>query len=111
MRSAWMEFAEQRKIYQAEYQLLSQAYQLRENQIVVQLMHPVQETMLGNIKSELTAFLRVKMKNNSINVTGELNVGEDKKVMYTNREKFEYLAGKNPALNELKERLGLDTDF
>jgi DNA polymerase-3 subunit gamma/tau len=34
-----------------------------------------------------------------------------KKVMYTNKEKFDYLAEKNPALKDLKERLGLDMDF
>jgi DNA polymerase-3 subunit gamma/tau len=31
--------------------------------------------------------------------------------MYTPREKFEYLMEKNPALKELKDRLGLDTDY
>ncbi len=106
-----MEFAELRKIYQAEYQLLSQPYALQENKIVVQLMHPVQETMLSNMKSELTTFLRERLKNNSIIVVGEVHVSDDKKVIYTNREKFEYLADLNPALHELKERLGLDTDF
>ena len=74
-------------------------------------MHPVQETMLANIKSELTLFLREKLKNNTIIITGELDLGEDKKMIYTPRDKFEYLANKNPVLNELKERLGLDTDF
>jgi len=31
--------------------------------------------------------------------------------MYTSRDKFEYLLGKNPALREMKDRLGLDPDF
>lgn len=106
-----MEFAEQRKAFAAEYQLLSQEYVLRERQIVVQLMNPFQDTMLNNIKSELTTFLREKLKNNTIILTGEVNVTEDKKVIYTSREKFEYLAEKNPILNELKDRLGLDTDL
>jgi len=111
LQHAWAEFAELRKIYQAEYQLLSQPFTMREKQIVVPLMHPVQETMLANIKSELTLFLREKLKNNTIIITGELDLGEDKKMIYTPRDKFEYLANKNPVLNELKERLGLDTDF
>jgi DNA polymerase-3 subunit gamma/tau len=34
-----------------------------------------------------------------------------KKMAYTNKEKFDLLAEKNPMLKELKERLGLDTDF
>jgi len=36
---------------------------------------------------------------------------ETKKIAYTNKEKFDHLAEKNPALRELKERLGLDADF
>jgi DNA polymerase-3 subunit gamma/tau len=111
LRAAWMEFAEQRKMYQAEYHLLNQAYQLNGSQIVVRLLNPVHETMLNGIKSELSAFLRERMKNNSIGINGEMNITEDKHTMYTSREKFEHLAGKNPALNELKDRLGLDTDF
>lgn len=111
MKSAWTAFAEQRKKFQAEYQLLSQPYQLRGKQIVVTLLSPVHETMLNNIKSELAAFLREKLKNSTIQVTGELVSSEEKKVIYTNREKFDYLAEKNPVLYELKERLGLDTDF
>jgi hypothetical protein len=111
LKFAWTEFAEQRKKFQAEFQMLSQAYELRGNQIIVTLLSPVHETMLNNIKSEMTAFLREKLKNNSIQVSGLLKGTDEKKVIYTNREKFDYLAEKNPLLKELKDRLGLDTDF
>lgn len=111
LQAAWMEFAEQRKKFQAEFQLLSQPYDLRENLVVVQLLSSVHETMLSNIKVELTSFLRDKLKNSAIQVTGHLQTGEEKKVIYTNREKFDYLVEKNPMLKELKDRLGLDTDF
>jgi hypothetical protein len=91
--------------------MLSQAYVIRDKHIVVTLLSPVHETMLNNIKVELTTFLREKLKNNFIQVSGELTSTDDKKIMYTNREKFDYLADKNPILKELKDRLGLDTDF
>jgi DNA polymerase-3 subunit gamma/tau len=91
--------------------MLSQPYILRDKQIIVTLLSPVHDTMLNNIKSELTAFLRERLKNNFIQVSGELTSTDDKKVIYTNREKFDYLADKNPILKELKDRLGLDTDF
>jgi hypothetical protein len=42
---------------------------------------------------------------------GELKTHDEKKVLYTNRDKFDYLVEINPALKELKERLGLDTEF
>ena len=92
--------------------MLSQPYVLRGKQIVVTLLSPVHETMLNGIKSEITAHLRERLKNSLLTVTGELLEGEDeRKVIYTNREKFDYLAEKNPLLKELKDRLGLDTDF
>ena len=111
LKSTWNEFAEQRKKFQAEYQLLTQAYEIQDNQIIVHLHNPVQEGILNNIRSELGAFLREQLRNNSIQVRGELKEGEEKKIRYTNREKFEYLIEKNPLLGELKDRLGLDTDF
>jgi hypothetical protein len=111
LNHAWQEFAEQRRKFQAEYQLLAQPYELKDNKVMVHLLSPVQETMLNNVKAELTTFLREKLKNSSILVAGELKESEDKKMMYTSRDKFEYLLEKNPALKEMKERLGLDPDF
>lgn len=111
LKNTWNEFAEQRKKYQAEYQLLTQEFEMKENQVIVHLHNPVQEGILNNIRSELGTFLREKLRNSSIQVRGELKEGEEKKIRYTNREKFDYLIEKNPLLGELKDRLGLDTDF
>lgn len=111
LRQAWEAFAVQRKKFQAEFQMLSQSYRLENHVITVELLSPVHETMLNNIKSELTGFLREQLRNNAIQVTGQLYTGEEKKIIYTNREKFDFLAEKNPMLKKLKERLGLDTDF
>ena len=91
--------------------MLAQPFDLSENQVVVHLLNPVQETMLSGLKSELTTYLRGKLKNNSINVTGELREMDQKKMKYTDRDKFDFLLDKNPLLKEMKERLGLDTDF
>ena len=58
------------------------------------------------------SFLREKLKNNSITLVGvTIEQGDHRKVIYTPREKFDYLLEKNPLLRELKDRLGLDTDF
>jgi DNA polymerase-3 subunit gamma/tau len=112
LREAWRQYVETRKIYQAEYQLLSQGIEIRDHQVIVPLHHPIQETLLNTIKSEALTFLREKLNNNTILLSGELTeMDEEKKVLYTNREKFDHLLEKNPKLKELKERLGLDTDF
>jgi len=107
----WEEFSFQRKKFQAEFQLLSQPYELDGTLIKLSLLSPVQETMLANIKSDLINFLREKLSNDNILVTGVLQETDHKKVMYTSRDKFEYLQGKIPVLKEFKDRLGLDTDF
>ena len=111
LHKAWLAFAEQRKKFQAEYQLLSQAYEVDGGRITLPLHNPVQESMLSNLKVDLTLFLRERLKNQSINVVGEFREADQRKVIYTAREKFDYLVAKNPMLKEFKDRLGLDTDF
>lgn len=111
LRAVWKEFAETRKLYQAEYYLLSQEIEIRENQVVVHLHNSFQDTLINTIKSDALAFLRERLNNNSIQLFGELRASDEKKVIYTNREKFEHLAEKNPNLKLLKDRLGLDTEF
>lgn len=112
LHKVWLEFAEQRKKFQVEYQLLMQPYTLKEHQITIMLYNHVQESSLNNIRSELGAYLREQLRNGSIQVFGEfVKEGEAKKIIYTNREKFDYLVEKNPVLRELKDRFGLDTDF
>ncbi len=107
----WTDFADQRKKFQAEFQLLSQPYEIRENQIIIHLLSTVQETLLSNFKSDLIGHLRTSLNNNSILVLGELKESEEKQMLYTPRDKFEYLLEKNPLLREMRDRLGLDPDF
>ena len=111
LRTAWLEYAEKRKQYKADFQLLSQEIEIRQTTVVIHLLNPVQETILNDLKTDLTQHLRQVLKNQTIQVEGELKTDENHKVAYTNREKFEHLAQKNPVLNEMKKRLGLDTDF
>jgi len=111
VRLVWTDFAEQRKKFQAEYQLLLQPFEIRESQVVIHLLSPIQETMLNNFKSDLISYLRDKLRNSSLLVAGELKETDEKQRLYTPRDKFDFLLEKNPILKALKERLGLDTDF
>lgn len=108
---AWNAFADTRKHLHAEYQLLTSGYEQVGDQIRLTLTNPIQEMMLDGVKVELVTSLRKALKNNNLQVTGVLQVSDDKRVLYTSREKFEYLLSVNPALRELKDRLGLDTDY
>lgn len=111
MLEVWKAFAETRKMHQADFFLLSQAYERSESKIIVPLTNALQETMLNEFKLDLITFLRDRLHNTTITVVGELREVEDKKVIYTPRDKFEYLLARNPLVKELKERLNLDTDF
>lgn len=113
LQTVWNEFVETRRKYQAEYQMLSQPFELRNgNQIIVSLHSPVHETMLNGIRLELGTLLREKLRNTSIQLMGEfVKEADQKKAIYTNSDKFEYLMEKNPALRELKEKFGLDPEF
>lgn len=106
-----MRFAETKKLYQAEFHLLTQPIEITGAQVTVPLHHPVQETLLNNLRSDLVTYLRTQLGNQNIQVAGEMRNVEEQGILYTNREKFEYLEKKNPHLKELKNRLGLETDF
>lgn len=84
---------------------------MKDSLLIVHLHNPIEETLLATLRSDLLAFLREKLNNSAIQLTGELKTHEEKKILYTNRDKFDHLVEKNPALKDLKERLGLDTDI
>jgi DNA polymerase-3 subunit gamma/tau len=111
LKLALEEFAESRKNQAAEYQLLKRDFTVQGNLVTIPLTNSIEEPLLQHIRLQLNTYLRDKLNNNLISVVGVLMEAGSKKVVYTNKEKFDHLAEKNPALKELKERLGLDTDF
>lgn len=111
LRVCWNEFAETRKGMPAEYQLLQQAIECRGHAVHITLTNPVQLTLLDSLKRDLITHLRRALKNDLIQVVGTVTEPDIATFVYSSEEKFEFLAKKNPALKELKKRLGLDHDF
>ena len=70
-----------------------------------------QSLTIEGLQQELLTYLRTKLNNSNIQLVTEIEKIENKKLIYTNSEKFDYLAEKYPALKQLKSRLDLDTDF
>ncbi len=61
---------------------------------------------------ELVLFLREKLQNDGIQVqVGVKQAAERKTQAFTPAERLNEMMKKNPALKELKDRLGLDPDF
>ena len=114
LQRCWKAFAEKRRDAgkDAEYVLLNQSIELREEHIIeIRLTNTVQQPILDGLRTELTQYLRHHLKNNLLTLDAKLVQMESKDMVYTAREKFNYLAEKHPELKILKERLGLDTDF
>lgn len=66
-----------------------------------------------SLKLELVGTLREKLKNDSIDISLDLMAGEvsDKKMIYTQSDKYDFLSKKHPILVEMKQRMGLDYEF
>jgi DNA polymerase-3 subunit gamma/tau len=110
VKEVWNAYAEARKTQVAEYSLLQRDFEIDDHVVKVQLTNPVEVTLLDSIKTDLLTFLKEKLQCEII-LEGVLLQTESKKMIYTNKEKFDHLAEKHPALLELKDRLGLDTDY
>lgn len=94
-----------------EVTLLNQEYELAENVVTIKSTNDVFTIIFDEIKSDLLIHLRTTLNNGTIKLKIETLEPDDTKMIYTNREKFDHLSEKYPALSKLKDKLGLDTDF
>ncbi len=78
------------------------------HQIGIKLSNTVQQPLLEGVRTELTQYLRKRLQNNRLIINAELVEMKKEEMIYTNTEKFNYLANKYPELKNLKDRLGLD---
>ena len=86
--------------------------ELKPNFIVqVKIDNSVQEEVLVIEKLALLEFLRTELNNHKIQLNTILSKSDSGNNLYTTRDKFEKIASKNPALNKLKDLLGLDLDY
>jgi DNA polymerase-3 subunit gamma/tau len=114
LREAWGAFLEKLKAENrtSEYNALNQKFYLTEgHHIRLEIINSYQLHMIERIRTDLLEFLRKKLKNKNILLDTRVIEPEEKKLIYTNKEKFNFLAEKYPLLNELKKRFGLETDF
>ena len=95
-----------------EYNTLNQQVDFHEDlSINLTLPNSFQSLTIEGLQQELLTHLRTVLNNSKIQLITEIEKIENKRLIYTNSEKFDYLAEKYPSLKELKKRLDLDTDF
>lgn len=68
--------------------------------------HELEENML-----EVLAYLRSRLHNTAITHRITVNESVRERKPYTPKEKYEYLKGKNPLLEKMREELDLNIDF
>lgn len=68
----------------------------------------IQDELLVNIKPELVSYLRKELRNSKINLITKVAEIKRDKVIYSDIEKYQEMARRNPALALLKKELSLD---
>ncbi|MCX6291229.1 MAG: DNA polymerase III subunit gamma/tau [Bacteroidetes bacterium] len=117
LETAWSDFTN--RVHQLgrlslHASLIKRKPELKDNfMISFVLDNPAVEKDINEIKMELMAFLRKELGNSQIQFSTviEKNSLSSEKVPYTSKEKYEHMAAKNPALNELRKQLDLDIDY
>jgi DNA polymerase-3 subunit gamma/tau len=83
---------------------------LKPYQFEVVVANKVQENLFREEKPSLMNYLRVGLKNFDIEVNTRVDEVKAAKRPYTNTEKYQHMASKNPQLAELRRRFNLDLD-
>lgn len=91
--------------------MLKRNFELEGTTLKLQLDNQIQFDTLTQLKQDLAVHLRQQLRNVSIQISAEIVETTGERRPYTAQEKFEYLANKNPALLELREKLGLELVF
>jgi DNA polymerase-3 subunit gamma/tau len=114
LQHQWSRFAKMKEEQgrRGELVILDRPIELREGHtICLKLDNNIQVQLLNGMRPELLHFLRESLQNQEVQLQAEVVVQENKRVIYTSQDKFRHLSEKNPALDELRNALGLDVDY
>ena len=82
-----------------------------DNNILLTLINKLQEDFIDKMRSDLMYHIRKSLKNDNVKLIIEFEAQSEQRMLYTNKEKLEFLQEKKPAIRLLRESLGLDPDF
>ena len=114
LSAVWAEYIQKQQDLgkSKELPILKKEFKLLNSyQIELVLAGNLEKDIFDGFKAELITYLRTKLENSGINVTARVEKEAETKTVYTNKEKFNHLSEKYPALEYLRQRLELDTDF
>lgn len=82
-----------------------------DGKVEIELSTDIERKFLKAEETSLVQFLRKELGHPSVSLSIVVREADVKQRLYTDKEKFNYLAEKQPLLLKLKEKLFLDTDF
>jgi DNA polymerase III subunit gamma/tau len=96
----------------SEYVILNRSFTLDGTTIHIEVDNEIQVDLLTiSLRTEVLSFLRKELQNSTIHLEVVVSKEEVKTMIYTQADKFKFMAEKNPALNDLRNVLGLDYDY
>ncbi|KAA3439747.1 DNA polymerase III subunit gamma/tau [Rufibacter hautae] len=96
-----------------EYTILNREwyFDAEKAEVHLQVENEVQVAEFNSFKPEFLLYLRQALGHNRLQVHIDVVQQVSGRKLYTSQDKYNYLADLYPALKDLKNRLGLDTDF
>ncbi len=112
---AWTLFAETRaklSMNDAEKLVLGRKLEKRKgNEVQIILDSQLEMSILEKVEQDLVQFMRKTLSNDHIFLTKSVQEQNETQMLYTSKDKYAYMVEQNPALSELKDRLGLDFEY
>ena len=109
----WQEYANQVKKTSGGFSssiLVNCEPKLKEDNTTIHVIfrNETNELEFSKMSLNLLEYLKSSLRNNNIEFTTEVNQVKAKKVLYTNRDKFDHLAKTQPKLLDWAAKLGLE---
>jgi DNA polymerase III subunit gamma/tau len=96
----------------SEYVILNRKFALDGSTIHIEVDNEIQTDLLTiSLRTEVLTYLRKELNNSTIHLEVVVSKEEAKTMIYTQADKFKFMAEKNPALHDLRSVLGLDYDY
>lgn len=111
MQKAWDEFIDKGNFQNLDQEMLKNPYQLEGHTITVSIPNEALVSSFERFRADLLQHIRNALKNDHITLQSKVVEVAQEKMRYTDREKFNYLKEKYPALKDLQDKLGLDPEF
>jgi len=115
LSTVWQQLADERRAQEkmSDYMVLNRSVTADASHVITLTVdNPVQVVQFNEFRAEFMAELRRRTGHAGLTVQIEVaTAAPTGRKLYTSNDKFAYLAEKYPALQEMKQRLGLDADF